>query len=394
MAIAAVSAVFWLAGLIRLDPHRDAKGAARRVAGFFLLGMLSVVPTSVLYLLYPYDLLVRGGGLWDEFVYQVAGVGPIEELSKFLVFAILVTRFRTLREPADGIYQAAAVGLGFAIVENVNYGLDYGPGIALARAFVTPLAHMTYASIWGFVYASRGWGRTRFRFRDRLAVAAAVLPAAFVHGLSNFLGNFGPAILAFDFLCAASALLVVKRLRAESPFASRDLGRPREALASIGASLVSDPDNPHLHLRAAHFRLRAGDSDRASRHLDRYLAARPDDPYGLGLKGAARVLSGDRVEGVRLLESAEALMRPHTRRVFRRNLRRVLAPGRGRRPGGFDESMLRTWLVLSELNRERIDPRRVPPRLIGPALPAQVPALPHRSTATASMPSWSQSRPS
>jgi RsiW-degrading membrane proteinase PrsW (M82 family) len=364
-----VSAVLWLAGLIRLDPHRGAKGTGRRVAGFFLLGTLSVLPTYILYGLYPYDLLLRSGGLWDAFVYQVGGVGPIEELSKFLVFAILVTRFRSLREPVDGIYQAAAVGLGFAIVENVSYAIDYGPLVALARAFVTPLAHMTCASIWGFVYASRRWGRIRFSPRDRLAVAAAVLPAAFVHGLANFLGSFGPTILVFDFLCATAALLVLRRLRAESPFAAHDLGRPAEALASIGASLRHDPASPHLHLHAAHFRLRAGDAGRAMQHLDRYLSSRPGDPYGLGLKGAAYVLAGVRDDGVRLLERADALMRPHTRRVFRRNLRRLLAPGRGRRTGGFDESMLLTWLVQTDLNRERLDPRRVPPRLVGPAAP-------------------------
>jgi hypothetical protein len=155
----------------------------------------------------------------------------------------------------------------------------------------------------------------------------AVLPAAFVHGFSNFLGNFGPAILVFDALWSAAALLALRRLRAESPFASRDFARPGDALASIGASLRLDPANPHLHLRAAHFRLRAGDPSLAARHLDRYLAARPGDPYGLGLQGAARVLSGDRRQGEILLARAEALMPPRTRRLFRRNLERVLAPG-------------------------------------------------------------------
>jgi hypothetical protein len=31
--------------------------------------------------------------------------------------------------------------------------------------------------------------------------------------------------------------------------------------------------------------------------------------------------------------------------------------------------MILTWLVLTDLNRERLDPRRVPPRLFGPAAP-------------------------
>jgi hypothetical protein len=54
-------------------------------------------------------------------------------------------------------------------------------------------------------------------------------------------------------------------------------------------------------------------------------------------------------------------MQSRLRRLFRRNLRRIIAAGAGRRKGGFDESMLRTWFVLSDLSRERIDPRRRPP---------------------------------
>jgi hypothetical protein len=197
--------------------------------------------------------------------------------------------------------------------------------------------------------------------RDRTAVWAAVLPAAFVHGLANFLGNFGPAILAFDTFCALVAFLVLGRLRAESPFVAADLRRPGEALGAIGASLHHDPANPRLHLRAAHFRLRVNEPDRAAAHIDRFLRDRPGDPYGLGLKGAACMLAGRREEGERLLALADTLMRPAIRRAFRRNLGRILAPGPGRSPGGFDESMLRTWLAVSNLNRERVDPRRHPP---------------------------------
>jgi RsiW-degrading membrane proteinase PrsW (M82 family) len=364
LLVVAISAALWLAALVRLDPHRGAKGTAPRVAGFFVLGMLSVVPTYVLYELYPYGLVFLGLPLWDDFFLHVATVGPIEELAKFLVFLPLVTRFRTIREPVDGIYQAAAVGLGFAIVENVSYGLDYGVDVTLVRSLVTPLAHMSYAGIWGFVYASRTWGRRSLRARDRLAVVAGVLPGAFVHGLSNFLGNFGPALFAFDAVCATAALLVLRGLQDESPFAADDLRRPVRALGAIEASLVHDPGNPHLHLRAAYFRLRSGDAAGAERHLERYLAARPDDPYGLGLRGAARVLAGDGANGEQMLDRAEGSMRPAVRRRFRRNLRRAIAPGPGRRDGGFDESLLRTWLALSELQRERVDSRRVPPRVV------------------------------
>lgn len=96
-------------------------------------------------------------------------------------------------------------------------------------------------------------------------------------------------------------------------------------------------------------------------------------PYGLVLLGVPlrdefvyQMLAGARDDGERLLARAEASLTTRDRLAFRRNLRRILAPGRGRRDGGFSESMLRTWLVVADLNRERVDPRpRAPARLTG-----------------------------
>jgi hypothetical protein len=57
----------------------------------------------------------------------------------------------------------------------------------------------------------------------------------------------------------------------------------------------------------------------------------------------------------------DAMMGPRTRYVFRRNLPKLIVPAPERHSSGFDESMLRTGLVVSDLNRERLDPRRQPP---------------------------------
>jgi RsiW-degrading membrane proteinase PrsW (M82 family) len=374
LAIVAASAVLWVLLLIRIDPHRGAEGTAGRVVGFFLLGMLSVLPAGVLYILIPYHSLADGFSLWDDFLYMMGRVGPIEEVSKFLVFLLLVNLFRTIREPEDGIYQAAAVGLGFAIVENVRYGLDFGPRIALLRSFVISPSHMLYASLWGFIYAARIWANPRVTARDRALLLVVVLPAAFVHGLSNFLANFGSMILWFDLTFALAASLVLVRLREESHPAARNLQRPRASHRHAGTWRGHDLERSERHLRAAHIRLRAGDALQASRYLDRYLTLRPNDPYSLGMKGATCMLAGDCVGGEFLLVRAEAMMPPRTRHEFRRDLRRITAPAPGRRSGGFDESMLRTWLVVSDLNRERIDPRPRPPRARGPSSGASPPS--------------------
>lgn len=99
---------------------------------------------------------------------------------------------------------------------------------------------------------------------------------------------------------------------------------------------------------APHFRLRGGAPGRAVTHLERYLATQPDDPCGIALMGAALVLSGSRGRVEHAFEHAYAIMGAQTRRIFRRNPWRLLAPGRGRsrEQDRFDESFLRALLLL------------------------------------------------
>jgi len=363
LVIVAGCAVLWILLLIRIDPHRGTETTAGRVFSFSLLGMLSVLPAGVLYGLIPYRSLAGGLSLWEDFLHMVGRVGPIEEVSKFLVFLVLVNLCHSIREPEDGIYQAAAVGLGFAIVENVKYGLAYGPLVALLRSFVSSPSHMLYASLWGFVYAARIWANPRVTAHDRASLIMVVLPAAFVHGFSNFLANFGSLILWFDFAFAFAAALVMVRLRRESRPATRTPRSQRVSRRRADAWPGRAHERSARHLSAARVRLRSGDALQAGRYLDRYLALRPNDPYGLGMKGVTCMLAGDRVGGEFLLVRAEAMMPPSTRCEFRRDLRQIIAPCPARRVGSLNESMLRTWLVVSDLNRERIDPRPRPPAL-------------------------------
>lgn len=60
------------------------------------------------------------------FFYHVFVVGPSEELIKFLAFAFLATKLRSIKELKDGILQACSVALGFAAAENFKYGWYYG----------------------------------------------------------------------------------------------------------------------------------------------------------------------------------------------------------------------------------------------------------------------------
>lgn len=355
IVITGFSALAWVTALLRSDPHRARKRAEGSMITLFLLGALSAAPAYVLGSLVPANPLAEAPWLrLLEFVFLFA---PVEELSKLLVFSLLVSRLRSLREPADGMYQAAAVGLGFAVVENVLYGAWYGPEVALLRATITPLRHMIYAATWGLAWSTQRFGRKRLTPRGVLAVLLAVVPASVVHGLSNFLVSvsFGAQLL-FGLGMTAAALAVLSQMRRRSPCAVGDLRRPGPALRSIQAALVHDPHNRHLHLRAAHFRIRGGQPRQAVAHLERFLAVKPNDSYATGLMGAALVLSGMQGPGEEALGRGRAAMAAQTRRVFRQNLYRLLAPGAGRPPAAaessFDEAYLRTSLLLARLGEK------------------------------------------
>ncbi len=353
LVITGFSAVAWLAALLRLDPHRARKRLDRSVAVFFVLGMLSAAPAYVLSSIVPADPSTARPGL--SLLLFVFVYAPVEELSKLLVFSILVSRLRSLREPADGVYQAAAVGLGFALVENVLYGAWYGPGTALVRATITPLRHMIYASIWGLAWSTQRFGRARLTPRGLAVVLLAVLPASVVHGFSNVLATIGfGAQSLFAAAMTACAFAALSRLRRHSPYATGDLRRPGQALRTLQRALLHDPYNRHLHLRAAHFRIRGGNPAGAVEHLERYLAVKPNDPYAVGLMGAALVLSGMQGPGEEALHRGRAAMPAQTRRIFQRNLERLLKAGTGGAASApsFGESYLRTSLLLSSLDQK------------------------------------------
>lgn len=85
----------------------------------FTLGTLSIISTAFLYrILRP---VIDDLPWWDSWVaaslfYEFLFVGPIEEVSKFAIFALIVTRRRTIKEPLDGLPQAASVAIAFAAV--------------------------------------------------------------------------------------------------------------------------------------------------------------------------------------------------------------------------------------------------------------------------------------
>ena len=136
------------------------------------------------------------------FRYCVLVIGPVEEFVKFLPFILLLARTRYFDEENDGIIYAAFVALGFALHENRFYlaFLDGGP--AVARAFISPIIHALFASIWGYAYGFAGrWPLPRW-----LTITLGLAVSMFLHGLYDY---YAFAISLYRALCPPLIILLI-----------------------------------------------------------------------------------------------------------------------------------------------------------------------------------------
>src|SRR5215210_5407962 len=128
-------------------------------------------------------------------------VAPVvEESSKglalLLIFfiAFLVRRRSGLIEFAgvmDGIVYGSAVGFGFAIAEDILYGLQYGPETFLVRRIFGGFAHASFTALTGIGLGLVPWVHSRILkvVLPLLGLSGAIL----LHATFNFTATvFGP----------------------------------------------------------------------------------------------------------------------------------------------------------------------------------------------------------
>jgi RsiW-degrading membrane proteinase PrsW (M82 family) len=135
-----------------------------------------------------------------SFFTAVVEAPVVEECSKglalLLIFfiAYLVRRRSGLIEFAgvmDGIVYGSAVGFGFAIAEDLLYGLQYGPETFLVRRIFGGFAHASFTALTGIGLGLVPWVQSR-----ALKVVLPVLGlmgAILLHAMFNFTATvFGP----------------------------------------------------------------------------------------------------------------------------------------------------------------------------------------------------------
>ena len=203
------------------------------VALAFVLGAASTVPAYVaswtLARLVGDDWLLLGG--WPARAFEAFVLAAAcEELPKWLAFYAVISRWRELDEPLDGVVYGVALALGFATVENVLCVARDGLGIGVLRALFAVPAHALFGAAMGFYVgrAKLGDGQwqgidvTRRQRRNRL-LAALLVPLSFHAGYDFLLGSLRGWVMYAAVALGSLGLwaFVLRRVRhaqAASPF--------------------------------------------------------------------------------------------------------------------------------------------------------------------------------
>ena len=170
----------------------------------FFFGVLSSIPAIIIELLLPdveEDSFLHSA--YSAFI--VASMS--EEAMKMLFFWLLVRKNPYFDERMDGIVYCAAVGLGFAGLENMGYmlsNLDQLASVAIMRAFVSVPGHFFFAVFMGYYYSLAVYGPKE---KKKLMLVAAFVVPFILHGLFDF------ALMSFDLgevtACVMFVLFVV-----------------------------------------------------------------------------------------------------------------------------------------------------------------------------------------
>jgi RsiW-degrading membrane proteinase PrsW (M82 family) len=160
--LAVLTGVCWLAFLLQAVQPRGWRDIRLwgPLAGL-ALGVFSIWPTLFFILWQEHHWgLNPAAGLAAGLKYFVLGVGLREELAKFLCVVVLLPWLVRRGDELAALVCSAAVGLGFAMEENVSYIAGSGGAATLARLLTPAPLHMALTGLIGLAaYRACRWPR-------------------------------------------------------------------------------------------------------------------------------------------------------------------------------------------------------------------------------------------
>ena len=134
------------------------------------------------------------------------GASIPEESAKLLMLWLFLRKCPEFDERYDGLVYAAAVGLGFACVENIFYVVQSGSGwleTSILRAFLSVPGHFAFAVVMGYYYSRNHFDWVKVSAWDQIKVW---LYPVLLHGIydtiafSVTLGTLGSALMMLGLL--------------------------------------------------------------------------------------------------------------------------------------------------------------------------------------------------
>ena len=189
------------------------------------LGALSAIPVALLERFLLAHLPVAANPWLAAYQFATLLAGIPEETVKVSLIALIALRARDFDEPMDGVVYGAAVGLGFAAVENLGYvaGAPNWVSVAIMRAIMSVPFHGALGAIAGAYIARARFGGAlganigdRWR-RPRLFLLAWLVPVilhSVFDGPTMLMHNTKPSILENPEAAAAFFAMIIAALAA------------------------------------------------------------------------------------------------------------------------------------------------------------------------------------
>ena len=322
--------VAWGKILHRFDAFTRDKKNEYYLFWFIIAGIfLNLILVEIMYLLW--EVLLHGmTGLefgQSPFVDYFLIVGPVEETTKFLVFITLAGIFSSIKEPRDGLIQAGSVALGFAILENFTYAMDYGLFVLVIRSVINTLGHVTYAMFWGL-----GWGAYRYstepgrKTTDRFFVVPLLLSAIFFHGAYDTLVDSGHFYLAISLNLVTTYIffLFYRYVRDNSPYRKYRLKEYRKAVPVLRTGLKRYPDSYVLNKRMGIFKMYVRRYNDALNNLNIAVKINPKGLEARYYYGASLFLSGNTEKGMKIMDSVTAGLNKKQEHLLQSKLKKII----------------------------------------------------------------------
>ncbi len=302
--------IAWGKYLHHLDAFTADKKNEHKLFWFIVTGIiLNTILVSIMYPLWENILFSMTGLVYgrNPFISNFIIVGPVEEITKFLIFITLAGMFKSIKEPRDGILQAASVALGFALMENFFYAMDYGFGLLLVRSIISIIGHVTYAALWGFAWSSAVYTSNKnSKSRDWYYVLPFIMVASMFHGAFNTFLDYGLVFFAIliKLITLVLFIIIYRYVRDNSPYKSYSLKEYKRAIQSLTLGLNKYPKSYELNKRMGIFQIYVRKYHLAEKFLRIAHKLKPGSPFGKFYYGLARYLNGNNTDGIKMMNTA------------------------------------------------------------------------------------------